>query len=294
MRRLTGRRALALWLVVCGTLCLGLGAAVGGPVNPYIEVHETAEWQALLDAGAAGGGGGGGGALIRPVSAQSFFDLVMQDPEQWPVEYRPVGVFGGETLFSTPELSAPVNGHEDGQGNTQPALEMRWGPDAAPQPGQRVAAAWDLVYPDDPDLSNMRLEFSIHTPGPSMFFSVNIVDQAGNYREWIWHSGDPGEVPPCTWTTVTIDPVAITASSNFPQVSGSPFVVNTTGQFDITKVAYIRFNENGIWQDPGHMDPTGEWIWNAWDHVEVHPEPATMVLLGSGLLGLVLRRRKRK
>ena len=115
MRRLTGRRALALWLVVCGTLCLGLGAAVGGPVNPYIEVHETAEWQALLDAGAAGGGGGGGGALIRPVSAQSFFDLVMQDPEQWPVEYRPVGVFGGETLFSTPELSAPVNGHEDGR-----------------------------------------------------------------------------------------------------------------------------------------------------------------------------------
>jgi len=274
-------------VLVCVLLCGMLGSAAA---SPMFGIHSLQDWQEAL-------GGGGGGGRIEPVKPAEFDKMVnlrgpydgmqLEQGDGWPVEYQ-------EALFSEPLLTAEM--HTDSQGTTEAGLVMTWGQDLTPQDDQQVAAAWDFVYDEDPDLSDMTLEFSIHTPGPCMFFSLNIVDVNDNYREWIWHSGDdPRELRPCTWTTVTVDPVNITSTStNFALVPGAPFTYSKPDiLFDLTQVKLLRFNENGIWANPDHMDPTGSWIWNAWDHVEVHPEPATMILLGSGLLALARKRRKK-
>lgn len=175
---------------------------------------------------------------------------------------------------------------------------MTWGQSDPPpgEPGQRIAAAWDYVYPEDPGLGGMVIEFSIFPPVPSTLFSLNLIDQYGNYREWIWHAGDPGEVPPGQWSTLIIDPV--TGASNWPTFGGSPFIHDTLDQpFDLGSIEILRFNENIAWAPgfpPGPMGnvPDG-WVWNAWDHVRVQPEPTTLVLLGGGLAALLARRRKK-
>ena len=274
------RRFWPMVALVLVALCLTLGSA---GATPLLGIHTYEDWQAAYP--------GPGLGPIRAVPADELREMILGAPA-WPPEYA-------EAHFATPELLV-VQEHLDSHDTGHPALEMRWGKENVinragdpvdPVAGERIVAAWDYVYDEDPDLTGMKLEFSIHTPGPSMFFSLNILDEDGNYREWIWHSGDPGEVEPCTWTTVVIDPV--TGWSSWKPLH--LFTVDTTGQFDLSRVKILRFNENGIWgPDYSHMDPSGEWIWNAWDHVEVTPEPGTMLLLGGGLLGLMARRRKKK
>ena len=277
------RRFWPMVALVLGVLCLSLGSA---GATPLFGIHTYEDWQAAYP--------GPGLGPIRAVPADELREMILGSPE-WPPEYA-------DAHFATPELLV-VEEHVDSHDRGHPALEMRWGNgnviNAAGDPvdpvaGERIVAAWDYVYDEDPDLTGMKLEFSIHTPGPSMFFSLNILDANGNYREWIWHSGgldpDKPEVPPCTWTTVMVDPV--TGTTNWP--THAYFQTNVGVPFDLSKVTMLRFNENGVWMDAGHMDPSGEWIWNAWDHVEVTPEPGTMLLLGGGLLGLMARRRKKK
>jgi len=248
--------------------------------TPLFGIHTLEEWKEAL-------GGGGGGGRIVPVEADEFRAMVRGD-DQWPVEYQ-------EAKFFTPHLYPEM--HTDSQGREEAGLVMHWG-DAdmgattqpPPELGDRVAAAWDYVYPEDPDLNGTALSFSIHGPWESTYVSLNILDTSGNYREWIWHVGfQPGEIPPCVWSTVTVDPVNLT--SNYTPVPGTPFVHGAA--FDLTSIKYIRFNENGIWS-PEFQDPVTGLVWNAWNHVEVTPEPGTMILLGGGLLGLLARRRRKK
>jgi len=256
-----------LVVLVCASLCLMLGSA---GATPLFGIHTLQEWEDALEDG-----------RIKPVTGEEFRLMVAGD-DQWPAEYR-------SAEFYTPELTVEM--HEDSHGKEEAALVMRWGDTANPPPqGTRVAAAWDFVYPQDPDLTGTRIEFSLHTPCPCMYYSLNIIDENGNYREWIWHSDDlPGKLPPCTWSTVWVDPVS--GASNYAPEAYFEHPAGG-GVFDITKIQWIRFNENGIWS-PEFQDWTGL-VWNAWDHVEVTPEPGTMLLVGSGLLGLVLRRRRKK
>ncbi|HPD15259.1 MAG TPA: PEP-CTERM sorting domain-containing protein [Planctomycetota bacterium] len=264
------RRELPVVVLLAVFLCLPAANA-----TPIFRIGTQAEWQAALSDG-----------RIKPVPGPVFEQMVREE-EAWPPEYQ-------SALFFTPELyvmGSPWQG--------EPGLVMAWGP---PEPlGQdtRMAAAWDYVYPQDPNLKNTVIEFSIFPPVVSTLFSLNIVDQFGNYREWIWHAGGPGEVPAGQWSTLVIDPV--TGASNWPTFAGSPFIHNVPGSaFDLSSITILRFDEN-ITGGFSNFFPPPEggqglppfWVWNAWDHVAVQPEPSTLLLIGGGLLALAGRRRKR-
>ncbi|MFW6108559.1 MAG: PEP-CTERM sorting domain-containing protein [bacterium] len=267
-------------VTVVAALCLVMGAA---GASPLFGIHSYQEWQEAL--------GGGGGGRIVPVPAQEFRDMVMgtgpyeglelAEGDGWPDAYKPAE-------FREPTLE-PIR-----QFDGEAGLYMTWGADGAEE---RQAAAWDYVYDEDPDLNGTMIEFSIFPPVESTYVSLNLIDGSGNYREWIWHAGDPGELPPGVWSTLVIDPV--TGASNWPTAGGSPFIYqDPSNPFDLSSIQILRFNENifatpGFPPGPGGNVPDG-WVWNMWNHVEVTPEPTTMVLVGSGLLGLVLRRRRRK
>lgn len=263
--------------------------------TPVISIETLPDWEDALTAG-----------QIQPVPASEFQTMVEQGP--WPAEYQ-------DAYFATPELY--VMEHTDSLGDTEPALVMYWGrgdvvgPGGGqvpePLPDAYVGAAWDYVYPLDPDLTNLRLEFSIHVPGPGMFFSLNLIDADGDFMEWVWQSNpDPAipDFPWCQWTTVQVDPN--TGWTNWgsalvsldPSGLPGPFMGGPPGGdglLDLTRVTRIRFDEMGRWMDPMLMtDFQGvPWMWNAWDHVEVSPEPGTMLLLGGGLAVLLRRRRRR-
>jgi hypothetical protein len=154
-------------------------------------------------------------------------------------------------------------------------------------------------------LNGTTIEFSIFPPYPSTRVSLNILDQWGNYREWVWHAVDPtdpaynGEIPPLQWSTLVINPA--TGASNYTYENLWTFDPDPAHPFDLSSAQILRFNENMSSIAPGDPafppDPLGQypgWVWNQWNHVEVKPEPGTMLLLGSGVLALVARRRRRK
>jgi len=274
MKARSARIALA---VLVGVLAVSLGAASATPV---FGIHSFVEWEEALQTG-----------LIRPVPAQEFYDMVhpmdpsgQPLPSPWPQEYQ-------DAEFFTPQLW--VEADYEGEAG----LVMAWGDPSLP-PETRRAAAWDYVYPMDPNMNGTLIEFSIFPPVPSTFVSLNLIDANGNYREWIWHAGNAGELIPGQWNTLKMDPV--TGWSNFATAGGSPFIGPDPNnpQFDLSTVQFIRFNENissnfPTWP-PGPGGVPAGWQWNLWNHVEVTPEPGTMVLLGAGLLGLVRRRRRKK
>jgi hypothetical protein len=255
-------------------VALAVVAPVAAMATPYLQIGTQQEWAGAMAAG-----------RITPVPA-STFQAMMVD-EQWPVEYRE------QATFFTPILEVMTS---DWQG--EPGLVMSWGPPEDPGTFGRMAAAWDYTYPLDPSLNGMVIHFSIFPPVPSTLFSLNLIDQFGNYREWIWHAGNPGELPPFQWSDLWIDPV--TGATNWPTFGGSPFIHNIPSgpPFDLNSIQILRFDENissapGFPPGPGGGIPA-YWVWNAWDHVAVNPEPATVILLGGGLLALARRRRNRR
>lgn len=262
----------SVWLAaVIGTFALSLAALA----DPIFEINTYQDWQ--LELSPAG--------HIQPVSALDFYTMT-RDPG-WPPEYSSLPLEN----FYTPQLYVVESFNEE------PCLVMSW----QGREGQRTAAAWDYVYGSDPALGGNKIEFSIFPPVPSTLFSLNLIDRFGNYREWIWHADVPGnqagEVPAGQWSTLVIDPV--TGASNWPTFGGSPFIVNQPGQsFDLNSIQILRFNENIAWTPGFPPGPGGnvppDWAWNAWDHVKVQPEPATMVLLGGGIAALLARRRRKQ
>ena len=87
----------------------------------------------------------------------------------------------------------------------------------------------------------------------------------------------------------------MTGWSNWTPFALFTVTPNPNVPFDLSHVTMLRFDENGRYTDPAQWDPLQPgWLWNAWDHVEVSPEPGTMLLLGGGLLGLLARRRRNR
>lgn len=278
-------------LILMAAGALLLLPALSASASPYFQINTLEDWQTAL------GGGGGGGAVVA-VDANDFEAMMNDGGAAWPSAYL-------GAIFSTPELSASL--HHDGGGVYSPALVMQWQDPGGMVLNQYYAAAWDYEYALDPDLSGGgTLEFSIHAPQESWYVSINLIDAQGDYMEWIWHVGNnPGEIPPCTWTTVTVNPS--TGETNYTLTTlftatpdpGDPLFNPANppdGVVDLDQITKIRFDENGRWSpwfdvNNGSFGIPNGMIWNAWDHVAYTPEPGVLSILGAGLFGLFLRRR---
>ena len=224
--------------------------------GPYIDISTLDEWDLLLNRPE------GEYPRIDPVPAGVFEEMV-QSSEEWPPEYQ-------EAFFAQPELD--VREHEDSSGRVEPALYMRWGPEGdRVQPEVFNAAAWDYVYDRPSDLSGVELEFSIHAPRESIRVSVNLIDADGDWLEFIWHVGLPGEIPACQWTIVKIVPS--TGYSNYKLLLPAFEGGWSDGKVDLTRITNIRFDENGIWSDEFSFPLDDGWMWNAWNHITVQPVP---------------------
>ena len=264
-------------LGIAAVVCLLCVMVAGANASPFFGIHSFQDWDEALQT-----------QQIRPLAGPEFQAMVEGD-QRWPDVYR-----DPSTQFYTPTLM--VNDDYEGEAG----LVMYW--DENPTGGYS-AAAWDYVYDEDPDLSGATISFSIFPPWPSTRFSINLVDANGNYREWVWHAVDPndpsynGEAIPGQWNTLTINPA--TGGSNLaPEAQWIHDIPGTS--FDLASINILRFDENippppaGWPMPPDPGIPQGPWVFNLWNHVEVSPEPGTLVLVGSGLLGLWLKRRKRK
>ena len=223
--------------------------------DPMVRVDTLNDWGSLL------GRPDGQYPRINPVPWEVFQEMVRSDPD-WPPEYQ-------EAAFATPQLDART--FEDDFGQVEPALYMRWGPaDATVEPGVNIAASWDYDYGIATDLSDVELEFSILAPQEATRFAVNLIDESGNWREFIWRVGGPGEVPPRRWTSVRVDPS--NGDSDYP-LEVDPF--EGGGEFELKRVTTIRFNENIAWNGDFPLDDG--WVWNVWADLEVRPAPRVSV-----------------
>ena len=168
----------------------------------------------------------------------------------------------------------------DGNNEVHQSLVMSW--DAVQDPNVLSIAAWEYVYDQDPDLTGLILDFSIFAPIGIWDLSVELIDINNNSRGW-FSSGVPN-----TWGTHSINP-GIGSQGIFNAYYSQP-------GFDLSKVVAIRFDEAGMWSPSFPTAPVGAppgLMWNAWNHVQVTPEPSTLLLIGFGLMGLtwVVRRK---
>lgn len=144
-------------------------------------------------------------------------------------------------------------------------------------------ASWEYTYDDDPDLTGTHLSFSVLPPQGTRDFGLELIDLNGRSRAWFAETPAAGD-----WRTIAIDPIA-------GLQGGFTYFFSQPG-FDITKVLRIRLSESGVGAVPFPVPPppgTGVGpAWNAWNHLQVVPEPATIVALGA-FAGLVTSRIRR-
>ncbi|MDH7571649.1 MAG: hypothetical protein QHJ73_18885, partial [Armatimonadota bacterium] len=211
------------WLLVLATAAaaaLSFCAARGDPIPFSISTKE--EWDAAIGVGA-----------VAPVT-------------DWtgalPMLY---GVLGYEHVV--PQLY--TYGNYEGED----CLVMHWG-----QPDVNTASAWRYTFSNDPDLTGVKISFSIFPPPGITAVSVSFRDEDGNARGWLWSGLQPG-----TWQTVVIDP------NIFGQQAGSTGFVDTG--FDPTKATSIEFGEGGRYSPEFPLPPGWQGanppIWNAWNHL---------------------------
>ncbi len=217
--------------------------------------------------------------LIQPAdnplggfAAQQFYQSqIGMDMFGQPVQ----SISGAENITLTPDV---IVSNPNGQLPEYNSLVMSWDNIQNDDPTVLNVAAWDYIYPTDPDLTNSWITFSLRAPIGIWDFSLELFDSEGRSRGWF------GNPPGDDWTVLMVDP-ELENNQGFSDFYSEP-------GFDITEVVRIRLNEStqgGTFST--EVDPITGLIepWNAWNtlKVEVHtPEPSSTIgILALGILG---------
>lgn len=232
--------------------------------SSYFSLQTKSDWKTALDEG-----------RITPVTG--YYDALGAH----------YGTLGVDFIQATPRLEALNNGESGGLGD---GLLMVWGNNASNLP---QVAAWQYTYPVDPNLTGTKLNFTIMPPPGILSVSLTINDAAGGWISWDWNVTPPGGAGPLfigVKTAITIDPniVGAQGASSFAVWGFNPAIA-TTIQADELAVGANQWNVFPAVPVIGGAQP-----WNYWSQVSVVPIPPSLLLLGSGLLGLAGLRRKFK
>lgn len=189
----------------------------------------------------------------------------------------------GPGSFIEPNLYVlPENEYDD-----EPGLVMEWGNEA--QDDGDYTAAWEYVYPLDPDLTNTTITVTVIPPCGMNVVSLGMQDINGNIRAWYWNVASavavppypPGTIPCGVSTSVSINTAQTGIAAATPTAFGYS---NTNGgtpatTFDITQVVSFSFDENNAFVGTAQAPSPGsgqQVSWNYWYNLLVTPN------IGSG------------
>jgi len=232
-------------------------------LSPFLMIDTLDEWQNAYDQG-----------KVLPLDLAQWDNHWMQwllyhDPETEPY---PTTEFSPTTLYTWDGNGA--GGYEPNDAG----LVMAWG-DVAPGD---FAAAWQLKYNKDPDLTNCIITVTVTPPqfGPnSAITQVSLGLQnnpmvGGPMRAWYWNCGAPGSGMPLVWNqpnTIKIDTSKTGVTAATPTASS---YMNNPG-FNLKQVMWIICDENGNWVGgPSPAPGPGNWmfLWNYWHWLMITPK----------------------
>lgn len=174
---------------------------------------------------------------------------------------------GQEEFYRPPDLYVLEDlDTEEGFYDPNAGLLMTWG---EPADTEDIIAAWELVLPEDPDLTNMCIMLNAWPRNGMTSISFSLKDVNGVMKGWRWPAG-PGGLPWNTSTTLTV------AAAGGPGQAGSTGFWD--GGIDLTRIVSFEFDESGIAQGgiplPNNL-PGFVGQWNYWHNIIVFACPPT-------------------
>jgi hypothetical protein len=244
-------------------ICVFSAAAQASPLIGIGDCAGCQSWQSAIDSG----------------NLQPVFSLTGEEFESYEDSLGSTNF----ALSSNIELFANPNVLDD-FATSRDALVMSWDSELGTD---LTIAAWEYVYDVDPDLTGTMIHFSALAPPGIWDLSIELIDINGRVRGWFV---DGTTLVNGVWTNHWLDPSNPFAAGFIPGPIQDPL-------FDLTQVVKIRLDEAGMTTAIFAPPPVGGTIvgqWNAWDHLQVVPEPTTAMLLGLGLCLQLLARARRR
>ncbi len=260
--------------------------------SPFFSIDTLGEWDTAI------------GTTINPVTSAEWSVMVGNNTG---LDDEFVGTYSEPLLAAAQDAAYDY----DGETTSEAGLVMGWGE----ADNTSYTAAWEYVYPADPNLIGQTLNVGLLAPqwtsSTTLMNSIGLglVDVGGAIRSWTWNTAATANAGTNTiaWNqvwNVSSGPIVGMippgpagggpASATRGATVIPPIFFNNTA-FDPAFVVSIIGIENGVTASSAPVPPGGlpaMPIWNWWQNLSVVPEPCSLALLLPLCGALLLRRRR--
>jgi hypothetical protein len=201
---------------------------------------------------------------IKLTSYDDFLQADIQPVVEWNEGLE--GLHPGmEDSFREPQLFVLEHLEtEEGFYDPDAGLLMAWGD---PADEGEIISAWELVLPEDPDLTGMCITLTAWPRSGMTSISFSLQDASGVIKGWRWPVG-PGGLP------FNVPATLVVAAAGGPGQAGATGYWD--GGIDLTQIVSFQFDESGIAQGgiplpnflPGFVGQ-----WNYWHDIIVFACP---------------------